>query len=192
IAPGKVSADSKDAVNGSQLHAVQESVAGLEGKVYETGAAAAALAGLHPIQYDPLEPTQVMAAVGNYEGKNSVALGLAHYPKENTLLHIGSTVNNHAMINGGVTFRFGNKSAKAAIPDRYKNGPISSVYVMQDEVSALKASTQLMKERAMQLASENAKMEEENRKLMDEFSRLQQQNEETNAQLKMLMRQMGI
>ena len=140
VAPGT---DPTDAVNVSQLQAsnanTSQAINQIAGEVQHVGAHAAAMAALKPIQYDPLEPTQVMAGVGNYRGETAAALGLAHYTNENTMFNVGVSVGgNHNMVNAGVTHKFGYSPEKKNIPDRYKAGPISSVYVMQDEVSSLK------------------------------------------------------
>ena len=99
------------------------------------------MSALKPIQYDPLEPTQVMAGIGNYRGETAAALGVAHYTMQKTLCsHVGVSVgSHHNMVNAGVTRKFGTSDAKKAVPERYKGGPISSMYVMQDEMTALKA-----------------------------------------------------
>lgn len=68
---------------------------------------ALAMAALKPIQYDPMEPTQVMAGVGNYRGETAAALGLAHYTNENTMLNVGASFGSHNMVNAGVTHKFG-------------------------------------------------------------------------------------
>ena len=110
------------------------------------GAHAAAMAALKPIQYDPLEPTQVMAGVGNYHGETAAALGLAHYTNENTMFNVGVSLGgNHNMVNAGVTHKFGSSPEKKNIPDRYKAGPISSIYVMQDEMTQLRSENEAYK-----------------------------------------------
>ena len=140
VAPGS---DDTDAVNIGQLKAsnakMGDAIGQVAGEVQRVGAHAAAMAALKPIQYDPLEPTQIMAGVGNYRGETAAALGLAHYTNEDTMFNVGVSVGgNHNMVNAGVTHKFGYSPEKKNIPDRYKAGPISSVYVMQDEVSSLK------------------------------------------------------
>ena len=140
VAPGS---DDTDAVNIGQLKAsnakIGDAIGQVAGEVQRVGAHAAAMAALKPIQYDPLEPTQIMAGVGNYRGETAAALGLAHYTNEDTMFNVGVSVGgNHNMVNAGVTHKFGSSPEKKNIPDRYKAGPISSVYVMQDEVSSLK------------------------------------------------------
>ena len=137
-----------DAVNKQQLDQALQGLAGASSNVaksyaYKAGAGAAALAALKPIQYDPLEPTQIMAGVGNYKSQTAVALGVAHYTNENTMFNLGVSLDSHdGIVNAGVTHKFGYSPEKKAIPDKYKGGPISSIYVMQDEVTALQAIVQ--------------------------------------------------
>ena len=134
-------------------------------QVNQTGAHAAALAAMNPLSYDPLKKSQVMAGYGAYKGNSALALGVAHYANEDTLFNVGVSVGNgENMVNAGMTYRFGGEDSM--IPERYKGGPISSVYVMQDEITALKA--------------ENARKDAENAKKDAE-------NEEMKAQIKMLI-----
>ena len=173
VAPGT---DPTDAVNVSQLNAsntnTSQAINQVAGEVQRVGAHAAAIAALKPIQYDPLEPTQVMAGVGNYRGETAAALGLAHYTNENTMFNIGVSVGgNHNMVNAGVTHKFGYSPEKKNIPDRYKAGPISSVYVMQDEVSSLKKENAEQKyviaDQAARLNSLEAENERQRRELAE-------------------------
>ena len=137
-----------DAVNKAQMDQALQNIAGASSNAaksyaYKAGAGAAALAALKPIQYDPLEPTQIMAGIGNYKSQTAVALGVAHYTNENTMFNVGVSLDSHdGIVNAGVTHKFGYSPEKKAIPDRYKGGPISSIYVMQDEVTALQAIVQ--------------------------------------------------
>ena len=128
--------DSISNVGGNELKQAINSVAT---ETQRVGAHAAAMAALKPIQYDPLEPTQVMAGVGNYRGETAAALGLAHYTNENTMLNVGVSLGSHNMVNAGITHKFGYSPEKKNIPDRYKGGPISSIYVMQDEMTRMQA-----------------------------------------------------
>ena len=168
-----------DAVNVNQLKGATDKMANainaVAGETQRVGAHAAAMSALKPIQYDPLEPTQVMAGIGNYRGETAAALGVAHYTAEDTMFHVGVSVgSHHNMVNAGVTHKFGNSDAKKAIPERYKGGPISSVYVLQDEVTALKA--------------ENARMQES----LNELSSVKEDNEQMKAQIALLMQQAGL
>ena len=157
VAPG--TADT-DAVNVSQLKGaqagLQEAINRVGVETQRVGAHAAAMAALKPIQYDPLEPTQIMAGIGNYRGETAGAIGLAHYKTEDTMFNIGVTLgSSHNMINAGVTHKFGgNRDRKDAIPERYKAGPISSIYVMQDEVSSLRSQNEEYKSKLEQQQSE--------------------------------------
>ena len=173
VAPGT---DPTDAVNVSQLSAsnanTSQAINQVAGEVQHVGAHAAAMAALKPIQYDPLEPTQVMAGVGNYRGETAAALGLAHYTNENTMFNVGVSVGgNHNMVNAGVTHKFGYSPEKKNIPDRYKAGPISSVYVMQDEVSSLKKENAEQKyviaDQAARLTTLEAENEQQRRELAE-------------------------
>ena len=173
VAPGT---DPTDAVNVSQLNAsnanTSQAINQIAGEVQHVGAHAAAMAALKPIQYDPLEPTQVMAGVGNYRGETAAALGLAHYTNENTMFNVGVSVGgNHNMVNAGVTHKFGYSQEKKNIPDRYKAGPISSVYVMQDEVSSLKKENAEQKyviaDQAARLTTLEAENEQQRRELAE-------------------------
>ena len=173
VAPG---VNGTDAVNVNQL---RNAVSSVDGKIADVGAASAAMAGLKPLQYDPLEPTQVMAAIGNYKGSTAAAIGVAHYTNESTMLHMGLSLGAHDnMVNAGVSYKFGTSDAKKAIPERYKAGPISSAYVMQDEVTALKA--------------ENLRMKQRDEELSAKYEQVQRDNEEMKAQIAMLMKQAGL
>ena len=173
VAPGT---NPTDAVNVGQLNAsnasTSQAINQVAAEVQRVGAHAAAMAALKPIQYDPLEPTQVMAGVGNYRGETAAALGLAHYTNENTMFNVGVSVGgNHNMVNAGVTHKFGYSPEKKNIPDRYKAGPISSVYVMQDEVSSLKKENAEQKyviaDQAARLTTLEAENEQQRRELAE-------------------------
>ena len=179
-----------DAVNVNQLKGVTEGMANainsVAGETQRVGAHAAAMSALKPIQYDPLEPTQVMAGIGNYRGETAAALGVAHYTSEDTMFHAGVSVGSrHNMVNAGVTRKFGYSDEKKAIPERYKGGPISSMYVMQDEMTALKAENARMKAQDEKLTADYAALKEDN-------LRLQKDNEETKRQLALIMSRLGM
>ena len=130
-------------------------------EVGRVGAQGAALAALKPIQYDPLEPTQIMAGYGNYRGNSAVALGVAHYKNESTLIHGGVSWaggSSHMMANAGVTWKVGNRDSEAAVADRYRKGPISSAYAMQQEMAAMKAQNAGLKGEVSDLKAENEQM----------------------------------
>ena len=178
VAPGVYESD---AATVGQLNAATNTVTA---KVNEAGAHAAALAAMNPLSYDPLKKSQVMAGIGAYKGNKALALGVAHYANEDTMFNVGVSVGGgENMMNAGVTYRFGGEDSM--IPERYKGGPISSVYILQDEVSALKAENAQVKADNEQVKADNARMKENYEKVM-------QDNEEMKAQIKMLMAHMGI
>ena len=173
VGPG---VDGTDAVNVNQLSSAMRSV---DGKIADVGATSAAISGLKPLQYDPLEPTQVLAAVGHYKGSTAAAVGVAHYTNESTMFHMSVSLGGHDnMINAGVSYKFGTSDAKKAIPARYKAGPISSAYVLQDEVTALKAENERMKQHDLELTAK--------------YDQVQRDNEEMKAQIALLMQQVGL
>ena len=141
--------------NAGNTTQLRQEISKVATETQRVGAHAAAMAALKPIQYDPLEPTQVMAGVGNYHGETAAALGLAHYTNENTMFNVGVSLGgNHNMVNAGVTHKFGSSPEKKNIPDRYKAGPISSIYVMQDEMTQLRTENESYKAKLDQQQSE--------------------------------------
>ena len=193
IAPG--TADT-DAVNVGQLKAsnakIGDAIGQVAGEVQRVGAHAAAMAALKPIQYDPLEPTQVMAGVGNYRGETAAALGLAHYTNEDTMFNVGVSLGaNRNMVNAGVTHKFGSSPEKKNIPDRYKAGPISSVYVMQDEVSSLKKENSEQKTVIADQAARLNTLEAENERQRQELAETKQGLEDLRAAVSQLLSSKG-
>ena len=133
----------------------------LTDEIGRVGAQGAALAALKPIQYDPLEPTQIMAGYGNYRGNSAIAMGVAHYKNESTLMHAGLSWaggSRHMMANAGVTWKVGNRDSEAAVADRYRKGPISSAYAMQQEMASVKAQNAGLKTEVSDLKAENEQM----------------------------------
>ncbi|MDU6548504.1 YadA-like family protein [Veillonella sp.] len=193
VAPGS---DDTDAVNVSQLKAsnarIGDAIGQVAGEVQRVGAHAAAMAALKPIQYDPLEPTQVMAGVGNYRGETAAALGLAHYTNEDTMFNVGVSLGaNRNMVNAGVTHKFGSSPEKKNIPDRYKAGPISSVYVMQDEVSSLKKENSEQKTVIADQAARLNTLEAENERQRQELAETKQGLEDLRAAVNQLLASKG-
>ena len=159
VAPGE---KDTDAVNVSQLRDaagnMQAITNQLQGQVNRVGSQAAALSALKPIQYDPLEPTQIMAGIGHYQGQNSLALGVAHYKNESLMFHAGAAIGgNHSqvMANAGITWKVGAKADETAVADVYRQGPISSAYVLQDKMGALEAQNLEQKGEINALREEN-------------------------------------
>ena len=112
----------------------------VDGKIADVGAASAAMAGLKPLQYDPLEPTQVLAAVGNYKGSTAAAIGIAHYTNESTMLHMGVSLGGHDnMVNAGVSYKFGeNKTLQNISPASYN--------ALEQRVDTLEAQNKKLQE----------------------------------------------
>ena len=181
IAPGEISKDSKDAVNGSQLFATNQQVANnmyqinnLRDESREGDALGAAMAALKPIDFDPYQRSQVMAGVGYYRGKEAVALGLAHYKNEDLMFHGGIAYagSSELMANVGVTYRFGSKDDRDIKHDRnlrmpqYAEGPISSVYILQDEMQSLQRENDAIRK-------ENADIREQNKEANKRIEQLE-------------------
>ena len=178
VSPG---IEATDAATVGQLQSVTNT---MTAQVNEAGAHAAALAAMNPLSYDPLKKSQVMAGVGAYKGNKALALGVAHYANEDTMFNVGVSVGGgNNMMNAGVTYRFGGEDSM--IPERYKGGPISSVYILQDEVTALKAEN-------AQVKADNAQVKADNARMKENYEKVMQDNEEMKAQIKMLMAHMGI
>ena len=143
------------------LNRVNNRIDQLGEEIGRVGAQGAALSALKPIQYDPLEPTQIMAGYGNYRGTSAIAMGVAHYKNESTLIHGGISWaggSSHMMANAGVTWKVGNRDSEAAVADRYRKGPISSAYAMQQEMAAMKAQNAGLKGEVSDLKAENEQM----------------------------------
>ena len=153
VADGEVSATSTDAVNGRQLYKamqnsndnlrneVNEKIDDVKNEVNHVGSLSAALAGLHPMQYDPKAPTQVMAALGHYKNKQSVAVGLSYYFNDRFMMSAGVAIGSEkrvkSMANVGFTVKLGKGSGV-----EYNETP---QYVVQNEVKRLTVENQDLK-----------------------------------------------
>ena len=168
--------------------AVDPRVDQLGEEIGHVGAQSAALSALKPIQYDPMEPTQIMAGYGNYRGNSALALGVAHYKNESTMFHAGVSWaggNGHMMANAGVTWKVGNRDSEAAVADRYRKGPISSTYAMQTEVASMKAQNAGLKGEVSDLKAENEQIKAQNAGLQSEVDQLK-------AQMAAMMAKLGM
>ena len=168
--------------------AVDPRVDQLSEEIGHVGAQSAALSALKPIQYDPMEPTQIMAGYGNYRGNSALALGVAHYKNESTMFHAGVSWaggNGHMMANAGVTWKVGNRDSEAAVADRYRKGPISSTYAMQTEVASMKAQNAGLKGEVSDLKAENEQIKAQNAGLQSEVDQLKSQMAAMMAKLGM-------
>ena len=146
VAAGRVSAESTDAINGSQLYGANQQIDNLYNKISSMGkeankgdARAAALAALHPMQFDPDNRVQVMGGIGHYKDANALALGVGYYPKENLLLTAGATVSDRIMANLGVSYKFGeNKTLRNISPASYN--------ALEQRVDTLEAQNKKLQE----------------------------------------------
>ena len=172
LAPGT---KDTDAVNVSQLRGTTINI---NNRINRSGAQAAALAGLQTIQYDPLEPTQVSAGLGYYQGASALALGVNHYKNESTLFHVGASFNGYGsevMANASVTWKFGARADETAVKDTFRQGPISASYTLQDKVSALEAQNKIQKDQLNELRATNAAQKAENEAQREELALMKAQ-----------------
>ncbi len=148
VAPGKVAPDSTEAVNGSQLAQRDQAIGKLGGEVSSldrrvdrVGAGAAALAALHPQDFDPDDKWDFAVGYGNYRGANAAAVGAFYRPNEDTTLSVGGTVGGgENMVNAGISFKFGQG-----------NHVTNSRVAMAKEILALKDYVQKQDEKIEQL-----------------------------------------
>lgn len=170
VAPGILPTD---AATVGQLNGVQTLVKKVEKDSVVGDSLNAALAALKPLQYDPLEPTQIMAGTGYYRGQTAVALGVAHYQNESLMYNIGAAYGNssHMMFNAGVTWKFGNSKREQKVADEYRQGPISSSYVMEDQMKSLQAENQKLRE---DMAKQDERLKKQEELLQQALRQLQQ------------------
>lgn len=129
-------------------------------EIKSVGASAAALAGLHPLSFDPDDKANFAVAGGFYKGEKSVALGAFYRPNEETMLNLATTLgNSDNMVNMGVSFKVGDTKHERKIKEQYKTAPISTVYVLEDEVSGLKAENTSQKQEIAQLKAKSEQQE---------------------------------
>ncbi|WYE01578.1 YadA-like family protein [Fusobacterium vincentii] len=172
VADGEVSATSTDAVNGRQLYnAMQnsnEKIDNVKNEVRNVGSLSAALAGLHPMQYDPKAPTQVMAALGHYKNKQAVAIGASYHFNDRFMMSTGIALSGEkrteTMANVGFTVKLGKGSGVA-----YNETP---QYVVQNEVKRLTVENQELKEKVNAQGAENKDLKERVQKLEEKLNKL--------------------
>ena len=180
VADGEVSATSTDAVNGRQLYnamqnsnntfknEVNEKIDNVKNEVRNVGSLSAALAGLHPMQYDPKAPTQVMAALGHYKNKQAVAIGASYYFNDRFMMSTGIALSGEkrteTMANVGFTVKLGKGSGVA-----YNETP---QYVVQNEVKRLTVENQELKEKVNAQGAENKDLKERVQKLEEKLNKL--------------------
>ena len=191
VADGDISATSTDAVNGRQLYKAMQnsSAAGIENlrnevnekidnvkdEINHVGSLSAALAGLHPMQYDSKAPMQVMAALGHYRNKQSVAVGLSYYFNDRFMMGAGVAIGGErrvkSMANVGFTLKLGKGSGVI-----YQETP---QYIVQNEVKRLTVENQNLK-------SQVNNQGKENQELKEEINSLNTKNKEQDAKIKNL------
>ena len=180
IADAEVSATSTDAVNGRQLYnamqnsnntfknEVNEKIDNVKNEVRNVGSLSAALAGLHPMQYDPKAPTQVMAALGHYKNKQAVAIGASYHFNDRFMMSTGIALSGEkrteTMANVGFTVKLGKGSGVA-----YNETP---QYVVQNEVKRLTVENQELKEKVNAQGAENKDLKERVQKLEEKLNKL--------------------
>ena len=140
VADGAVAPGSRDAVNGGQLYSTKQA---LTGEINKVGAGAAALAGLHPGEFDPDNKLDFAAGYGHYKDANAAALGVFYHPNEDTTINISSTMGNgDPMLSAGVTFKLGPSGTKTmsrtALTKQIKEDQ-KVIKAMADEMAAMKA-----------------------------------------------------
>ena len=143
VAAGELSANSLDAVNGSQLYETNRRVSKMDSRINEVGANAAAMANLHPLEFDADSKFNVAAAVGNYKNETATALGLFYRPNEDVMVNLSGTVgSDDNMIGGGISVRIGRGGNKArnkqmAESAKYVKNLESQVNTLQNQMDAL-------------------------------------------------------
>lgn len=142
----------------SDVRHLQSDMREVKKDIKDTGATAAALAALKPIQYDPNKPTQVMAGVGNYRGQSAVALGIGHYSSDSLLWHAGVSMGEHPMVNAGITWKFGFDSKRV---DLDGGRTVTALQVAQSELAQHEAHEAKLEADVERLKQRNQSLEQE-------------------------------
>lgn len=163
LAPGRITSDSTDAVTGSQLWDAYRRMGDMQEAINVVGAHAAALSGLHPIQYNPYEPTTLSAAVGTYRDEYAVAVGVFHYVRENVLFNMGASICSDGDVMGraGVSFAVGKGGKKKPELARDMAGMQQQMIAMQAKLEELAARDEAKDAAIKKLEDENAKMKKQ-------------------------------
>lgn len=136
-----------------QVSSLDGRVSSLNDRVDKVGAGAAALAGLHPLEFNPEDKFSASAAMGNYKGENALALGAFYRPNADTMVSFGTTLSDEKMFNVGVSFKFGNKGDRI-----YRQGTSVDVSALTSEVNTLRQENQAL---ASQVSSQKAELEQQ-------------------------------
>lgn len=183
LAPGAIAPGSTDAVTGGQLWEAYNRMDDLGERINVVGAHAAALSGLHPIQYDPFEPTTLSAAFGTYRDEYAVAVGVFHYVRENVMFNMGASLCSDGDIMGrmGVSFAVGRSSDKPKVAATI-GGLRKQVLEMQKELEGLRTARSENKAIKAELASLREK-NERSEKALRENEKIMKQNAELIKEL---------
>lgn len=165
VADGTIAAGSKDAVNGGQLNTVVNNisnrydgltnrVAKLDERVNKVGASAAALAALHPQDFNPDDKWSVAAGYGNYKGENAAALGAFYRPNENTMFSVAATIGSENMVNAGVSIKFGHSDKLVS------NSRVAMAREMQDMKATIEAQNKKIELLVNMLLGNNDKVKD--------------------------------
>ena len=148
----------------------------------------AALSALKPLQYDPLEPTQIMAGVGYYRGQGAFAIGVAHYQNESFMYNVGLSFGNsdNVMLNAGVTWKFGDSKKERKLAEEYRQGPISSAYVLESEVSKLREENKTIRDENKDMHAENQDLKDRMKKQEETLQDAMQQIQELKAMIQQM------
>lgn len=160
---GKISADSTDAVNGSQLYSLNNdlhnSLDKLDSRINKVGAGAAALAALHPQDFDPADKWNFAVGYGNYRDANAMALGAFYRPNASTMLSVGGSMGNgENMMNVGFSFKFGQSSPYAGMS---RQSLIQALSAQRKDMEELKAQNISQSQQITELKKQNEEMQQQ-------------------------------
>jgi hypothetical protein len=153
----------------------------LVGSIRRTGARAAALAGLHPLPYDPDTPTTFTAAVGNYRGETSAAVGLTHHFNRDTMFSVAGTIGKEPMINAGLSLRLGRYDESVIQARAVKRKAVAEKNRLMGQISIQEAK----------LDRQQQEMEAHKRKDAEEKKLLMEQLEAQRREIEALKRSIG-
>ncbi len=203
VAAGEVSATSTDAVNGGQLYSVNQSVAeegsaintlghdlsNLSTRVNKVGAGAAALAGLHPLDFNPNDKLDVAAGYGTYKSQNAMSLGVFYHANANTMFSMAASMGNgENMVSAGLTFKIGS-GGTGNYNHFLSNG---NVTVLQKEIQTLQNQNQVLISDNVQMKKDSEQMKQDNEQIKKDNEEMKKDNEQMKAEIELLKQKMGL
>ena len=203
VAAGEVSATSTDAVNGGQLYSVNQSVAeegsaintlghdlsNLSTRVNKVGAGAAALAGLHPLDFNPDDKLDVAAGYGTYKSQNAMSLGVFYHANANTMFSMAASMGNgENMVSAGLTFKIGS-GGTGNYNHFLSNG---NVTVLQKEIQTLQNQNQVLISDNVQMKKDSEQMKQDNEQIKKDNEEMKKDNEQMKAEIELLKQKMGL